>query len=73
MTDEMRKKMREWIKNWKETGDFLEKLRRENIRQTVTSKVLPVFDDAFESAIFLKKPNQTSGFVEMYKILKKTK
>lgn len=73
MTDEMREKMREWVKNWKDTGEFLEKLRREHIRQTVTSKVLPVFDDAFESAIFLKKTNQTSGFVEMYKILEKSK
>lgn len=73
MTDEEREKMRAWVKNWKETGEFLEKLRHEEIRKTVTSKVLPIFDDALESAIFLQKPRPTSGFVQMYKILEKSR
>ena len=73
MTDEEREKMREWVNNWKETGEVLEKLRREEIRKTVTSKVLPVFDDALESALYLRKPRLTSGFVQMYKILAKSK
>lgn len=73
MSNSKKESMREWVNNWKETGEYLENLRREEIRKTVTSKVLPVFDDALESAIFLQKPRLTSGFVQMYKILEKSK
>jgi hypothetical protein len=73
MTDEEREKLRGLAKNWKKTGEFLENLRREDIRKTITSKVLPVFDDVLESALYLGKPRQTSGFVEMYKILEKSR
>lgn len=65
--------MREWVNNWKETGKVLEQLRREEIRDSITSKLIPVFDVAFRSAIFLQKPSNTSGFVEFYKCLGKTK
>ena len=73
MEDEEREKLREYVNRWKETGEILEKLRREEIRKTVTSEVLPVFDDALESALFLQNPRQTSGFVQMYRILEKSK
>jgi hypothetical protein len=73
MTDEEREKLRELAKNWKKTGEFLENLRRENIRRTNTSESLAAFDNAFRSAIYLSEPRTTSGFVEFYRILMKSK
>lgn len=73
MTDEEREKMRTWVNNWKETGKFLENLRREEIRKSILSDSIKAFDNAFKSAIYLNKPKPTSGFVEFYKILKKSK
>lgn len=73
MTEEDHEKMRIWVSNWKETGKVLEQLRRENIRRTVTSESIAAFDGAFRSAIYLKKPEPTSGFIEFYRILRKIK
>ncbi len=73
MTDDERKRLKEYIERWKETGKVLEKLRREEIRKTVTSQTLPVFDDALASALYLQKASSTSGFVQMYKILEKSR
>lgn len=73
MTDEERERMREWVKNWKKTGEFLEEMRREEIRQTITSQALAAFDTAFRSAVYLNRPELTSGFVEFHRILSKLK
>lgn len=73
MTDEEREKLKEYVNRWKETGEFLEKLRREKIRTSVLADSIRAFDIAFKSTIYLNKPRLTSGFVEFYKILKKSR
>lgn len=72
MKDE-KEKLREYVKRWKETGEILDNLRRENIRKAVLADSIRAFDGVFKSAIYLNKPQPTSGFVEFYKILKKSK
>ena len=73
MTDEEREKMREWINNWKETGEVLEKLRySEMLRLNITEEILSL-DDASESALQMYPPLPTSGLIEMQRLFKKMK
>ena len=71
-TDE-REKLREYVNRWKETGEFLEKLRREEIRNSNPVKTIGAFNDAFRSALWLNPAEKTSGLVEFHKILAKSK
>ncbi len=73
MTDEEREKMRVWVNNWKETGKVLEKLRREEIRNSDIAETIGVFDDAFRSALWLYPTEKTSGLVEFHNILGKSR
>ena len=73
MTDEEREKMRTWVNNWKETGKFLERLRREEIRNSNLEETIGVFDDAFRSALWLYPAEKTSGLIEFHKILAKSR
>lgn len=73
VNDVEHEKLREFVNRWKETGEFLEKLRRDEIRKSVLSDSIKAFDGAFKSAIYLNQPKPTSGFVEFYKFLKKSK
>lgn len=73
MTGEERERMREWVKNWKETGEILEKLRHENIRNSDLEQTIIALSDVFESALFLQPNKTTSGLVEFHKILAKSR
>jgi hypothetical protein len=73
MTDEEREKMRAWVQGWKETGEVLEKLRREQIRNSNLAETIRQFDDAFRSALWLSGAEPTSGLVEFHKILAKSR
>ena len=73
MTDEEREKMREWVNNWKETGEVLESLRREEIRSADLAESIGVFDEAFRSALYLNDLSETSGLVKFHQILAKSK
>lgn len=73
MKDEEREKLREYVNRWKETGKFLEKLRREKIRSSNLEETIPVFDDAFRSALWLYPAEKTSGLIEFHRILAKSR
>ncbi len=73
MTDEEREKMREWVNNWKETGEFLEKLKLEEFRRENLAETILSLSDASESALLHYPPRPTSGLIEMHKILKRMK
>ena len=73
MNDDESEKMRQWVSNWKETGEFLEKLRREEIRHANLAESIGIFDDAFRSAFWLNQAEKTSGLVEFHRILAKSK
>jgi hypothetical protein len=71
MTDEEREKMRVWVNNWKETGEVLERLRREEICSSNLEDSIEALDGAFKSAIFLSPVLPTSGLIEFHRILSK--
>ncbi len=73
MLNEEKEKLRRWVKNWNETGKVLEHLRRKEIRSSNLSETIPLFDEAFRSAIWLHKAEPTSGLVEFHRLLAKTK
>lgn len=73
MNDDEREKFRAWVNGWKETGEVLEKLRREEIRNSNLADSIEVFDNAFRSALWLNPAGKTSGLVEFHKILAKSK
>ncbi len=70
MKDE-KEQLRAWAQRWKETGKVLEKLRREEIRNSNLAETIPLFDDAFRSALWLEPAKPYSGLVEFHKVLKK--
>jgi hypothetical protein len=73
MTDEEREKLRAWVNGWKETGEVLEKLRREEFRSSNLAETILSLSDASESALFLYPPQPTSGLIEMQKLFMKFK
>ncbi len=73
MTDAEREQMRKWVNTWKETGEFLEKLRIEESRKANLENVILSLDDAAESALAKHLPKSSSGLVEMQRIFMKLK
>jgi hypothetical protein len=70
MTDEeLRARMKEYVMGWKEVGEFLEAERRDRVRRTDTSSALRRLARLFNSAVYLHPPEPSSGLVEFYRIL----
>jgi hypothetical protein len=63
--------LRLWYENWKQVAERQEALRIMEIRNTNTIDVLPSFDTAFRSALWLVPNAPTSGLVELQKKLAK--
>lgn len=70
LTEEEQKKI---ILIWKNASKLLEEIRRNEIKNCSTPKELMCLRDAFESALFLYKPKDTSGLVEQQKYFMKWK
>ncbi len=73
MTETEREQMRIWVNTWKETGEFLEKLRIEESRNADLETVILSLNDASESALAAHPPKSSSGLVEMQRIFMKLK
>lgn len=73
MNEDEREKMRQWVNNWKETGEFLEKLRREEIKSLNIAEEILSLSDASESALRFYPPKPTSGLIEMQRLFAKFK
>ena len=58
---------------WKRAAPFLAQARREDIRRQNTAQAIDSLNSIFLHAIKCKKPSHTSGFVEMYRILSRSK
>ncbi len=68
-----KEKLRVWAKTWKETGEILEELRREEMREASLPETILALTDACESALRLKPPQPTSGLIEMQRIFRRLK
>ena len=74
MTDtELRKRMKAWVKGWEESSAILEAERDERLRKTDTVASVMRLNSLFSSAIFLHRPEPTSGLVEFYEILSRSR
>lgn len=73
MTGEEKEKMRAWVNGWKEAGEAMEKLRREEIRSLNIAETILSLNDASESALILYPPKPTSGLIEMQRVFMKFK
>ena len=60
-----------WAQGWKETGKVLDALRRKEMRRSVLTDVIPLFDSALRSALWLDPVKPYSGLVEFHKRLEK--
>ncbi len=70
MTDEeLRARMKAYAMGWKETGEILEAERHARVRQTDTARELRQLASMFNSAVYLHPPSPSSGLVEFYDIL----
>ena len=70
MKDE-KEKLQALAQRWKDTGKVLEKLRREEIKNSDLADSLRSFDLALKSALWLEPAKPYSGLVEYHKILSK--
>ncbi len=73
MTEDERKLTLRMIENWKEVDAVQRNLRRESIRSAVLADSINALDSAFRSAIWLSGPKQSSGLVEVQRILARSK
>ncbi|MBW1796063.1 MAG: hypothetical protein JRF30_11430 [Deltaproteobacteria bacterium] len=70
MTEKNKDLILRWIKGWRDTGQELERMRHERIRQSDTSRAIQSLDDAFKVAILHHKPKPYSGLVEQQELFK---
>ena len=74
MTDtELRERMKAYMKGWEETGAIIEAERDERLRNTDTAVSLRRLNSLFNSAVHLHPPDATSGLVEFYEILSRSR
>lgn len=52
-----------WLEGWRVSGEMLEKLRRERIRNTDTQQAIMELKDAFEATLIDGVTRNTSGLV----------
>jgi len=71
--NEEREKLRDFVNRWKETGEFLEKLRREEAQNINISEEILSLSDASEAALQMYPPKPTSGLIEMQRLFMKLK
>jgi hypothetical protein len=64
MDEQEEQRVRQWVRNWREVGPILARLRDEAIRNTDTAAAIEQLSDAFESARLHWTPPTTSGLVE---------
>lgn len=69
--DELRVRMKAYVKGWEEAGPYLEQERRERVRASITSRDLPVFDGLALGALERFPPSATSGLVEQQRIFQR--
>ena len=66
--DEALARGKAYVRAWAEAGAFLERERRERVREVDTAQALARLDALFDSALWLHPPAKSSGLVEQQAI-----
>ncbi|MEP7362972.1 MAG: hypothetical protein ABI972_06940 [Acidobacteriota bacterium] len=66
-----RKAIERWARQWAAAAPELEAIRREEIRTADNQKVLTVLEPAFNQALRAQPMRESSGMVEMQRVLAK--
>jgi hypothetical protein len=64
---------KEYVRAWAEAGAFMERERRQRVREVDTAQALERLDALFDSALWLHRPADTSGLVEQQAIFAKAR
>jgi hypothetical protein len=64
---------REWVEHWRRIAPKLEAIRRWELRHFNYEEQLPAIDALLQIGCAMAKPRNTSGLVELQRILRKTK
>lgn len=64
---------KEYVRAWAEAGAFMERERRQRLREVDTAQALERLDALFDSALWLHRPAGTSGLVEQQAIFAKAR
>jgi hypothetical protein len=59
-----REQMKECVQLWHRNGEFLERVREDDIRNANTQQSILMFEQAFRVALRDQPPRSTSGLVE---------
>jgi hypothetical protein len=70
MNPDEKEQLRQYVERWKRVGPELEEIRRREIREADNVQVLALLESSFNYAITLP-PRQSSGMVEMQRVLSK--
>ncbi len=73
MTEEEKALTRKCLDAWRQAAPVLEQMRREDIRNADTVKAMQLLDDAFDAAVWMTPPRETSGLVELQRILMRSR
>jgi hypothetical protein len=60
-----------WVHAWKDAGEAIERLRRDELRSTNTVQAMLRLSGAFESARWRGLVERSSGLIELQRILAK--
>lgn len=73
MTNKERDRATQCVEAWLRAGPELERMRRDDIRNTDTALSIPAFDGLFEGAIRDFPPKPMSGLVEQQRCFQKSR
>ncbi|MBI1869975.1 MAG: hypothetical protein HYS07_02140 [Chlamydiae bacterium] len=65
--------MKNWVQSWKRTGEILSRLKKDELHAMDTKMSIELLEDAFQSALFLRGPSNTSGLIEQQRLFQKLK
>ncbi len=62
-----------WVERWKAVNEITQKERKRSWLVVPLSQIIENLDDAFRSAIYLRKASLTSGLVEQQRLFLKSR
>lgn len=65
-----REQMKEYVQLWGRNAEFMERVRKDDIRRANTAQAILMFEHSFRKALRDLPPRETSGLVEWQRYMK---